>query len=224
MCPFLFLLHPQINKLLTHSTPTGYTSRLSSTLRLCSKALARPGAQGHVGLRITGLRTRNAEEAQTHFATQKASCCRVAGARFTCRNCLHFALSCTWQHKASDKRGGAVGIARPAKSDTEIREVVQAQAGLVALEVLVRFRAPLPEGGGRFSKRFSKVWAQSPECYLCAILNVSSGQRPRWRSVRRGVWGLLGPTAYVGATARRHRSRRSQRPDRISLGQMKECL
>ncbi|CAE7349556.1 fumA [Symbiodinium necroappetens] len=25
MCPFLFLLHPQINKLLTHSTPTGYT-------------------------------------------------------------------------------------------------------------------------------------------------------------------------------------------------------
>ena len=27
MFPFFFLLHPQINKLLTHSTPTGYTSR-----------------------------------------------------------------------------------------------------------------------------------------------------------------------------------------------------
>ena len=72
MCPFLFLLHPQINKLLTHSTPTGYTRR---SLRLvCSKAFPKVlGPRNAALFLLIGPRTRNAEEAQTHFATQKAS-------------------------------------------------------------------------------------------------------------------------------------------------------
>ena len=35
MFPFFFLLHPQINKLLTHSTPTGYTRRGSWQWGMC---------------------------------------------------------------------------------------------------------------------------------------------------------------------------------------------
>ena len=50
---------------------------------------------------------------------------------------------------------GRLGYARPPKSDTEIRDVVQEQAGLSGSGQTSK---TVPGGGRRFSNRFSEVW------------------------------------------------------------------
>ena len=50
---------------------------------------------------------------------------------------------------------GRLGYARPPKSDTEIRDVVQEQTGLSGSGQTSK---TVPGGGRRFSNRFSEVW------------------------------------------------------------------
>ena len=67
MFPFFFLLHPQINKLLTHSTPTGYT-RQGSWQWGCADARLFGGHDTPSILLV--LRTRHIETSQANPETQ----------------------------------------------------------------------------------------------------------------------------------------------------------
>eukprot|EP00928_Gymnodinium_smaydae_P047787 TRINITY_DN31919_c0_g1_i1.p1 TRINITY_DN31919_c0_g1~~TRINITY_DN31919_c0_g1_i1.p1 ORF type:complete len:957 (+),score=88.11 TRINITY_DN31919_c0_g1_i1:306-2873(+) len=103
MNPFLFLLHPQINKLLTHSTPTGYT-RLG-TLQRYNPRLKRSRPKIHTGnitaksssgigsiqpADISSRRSGMSEDARSNASPDpvedlRSAICRIPGGSFALR-------------------------------------------------------------------------------------------------------------------------------------------